>query len=85
MSLKAARPAEFPVTDWETFEGETHGYNEAGDRIVEISAAVRQTMWATADNNRGWAVFNEDNDIIGYGTAEGLRAAKAAAVKALNA
>jgi len=84
MTTQTATPAEAPVTEWETFEGETYGYNDAGARIVEISAKVRQTSWQLASNVRGWAAMNDDGDIVGSGNADGLRAAKKEALAALR-
>lgn len=85
MSVKAAASAEFPVTEWETFEGETYGYDAEGTRVIEISAQVRETAWQRASNVRGWAVKNVRNDLLGSGNADGLRAAKKAALAALRA
>lgn len=85
MSIKAAKSTEAPVTEWETFEGETYGYGESAVRVIEISAQVRETAWTRASNVRSWAAFNENNDIISSGRADGLRAAKKAAIAALRA
>jgi hypothetical protein len=86
MSTTTAKSTEAPVTMWETFEGYTHGYNDAGDRIIEISARVRPDAWNGYDttNERSWAVFSEDNEILAEGRADGLRAARKAALDALR-
>ena len=83
-SLKPARPSEFPVTEWETFEGETFGYDAEGNRVIDITAAVRDTMWTVASNVRGWAVTDPNNNTLARGTANGLREAKRAAIAALT-
>lgn len=72
------------VTEWETYEGVTYGYNEAGDRILEISARVRPNAWNghTDSNMRGWAVWDENRKMTA-GKADGLRASKKAALAAL--
>src|SRR5690606_1161168 len=80
MSVKAAASTEFPVTEWETFEGETYGYDAEGTRVIEISAQVRETAWQRASTVRGWAVKNVRNDLLGAGNAAGLRAATKAAL-----
>lgn len=85
MSMAAAHSTEFPVIEWETFEGETYGYDAEGALIVEISAKVRETSWQRASNVRGWAAKNVRNDLLGSGSADGLRAAKKAAIAALRA
>lgn len=85
MSTKPAKPNEAPVTMWETFEGETYGYSDSGARIIEITARTRATAWSNASNIRGWAALDENHHTVARGTADGLRAARAAALAALKA
>lgn len=68
---------------WETHEGETHGYDAEGDRVIEISARVRPNAWNghTDSNLRSWAVIRDG--VAASGQADGLRAAKKAATAAL--
>lgn len=71
--------------NWETYEGETHGYDEAGNEVLWISARTRHNKWGDSDSNvRTWTVSDENNDIIAKGTADGLRAAKRDALAALK-
>lgn len=82
-NITAAAPIE-----WETFEGESHGYNAAGDRVIDITARVRETSWTRASNVRGWAVLGNGIDthgVLASGKANGLREAKKAALAALAA
>lgn len=89
MSLKAAKPSEAPITEWETYEGSTYGYTEDGYRAIEITAPVRATAWTVASNVRGWAAqqgnSQYDNWQMINGEANGLREAKKAALAALRA
>lgn len=85
MTTKPATPAQAPVTLWETFEGETFGYSDSGARIIEITARTRATAWSNASNIRGWVALDENHHTIARGTADGLRAARAAALAALKA
>lgn len=84
MSTTPAKRTEAPVTEWETFDGETIGYNDAGARIVEITARTRASRWASASNVRGWAAMDADHNIVASGEVDGLRAARAAALAALH-
>src|SRR5690606_14921989 len=70
-----------PVVAWEKFEGETFGYNATGRVIVEIT---KPTTWA-GQRVVGWAAKNADGTSVARGQADGLRAAKKAALAALNA
>ena len=85
MTLKPARPSEAPVTEWETFEGVTYGYTDAGDMVVEVSARtpISEHVREHEDNIRSWAAFDADRNST-TGTAKGLRAAKVAALAALR-
>lgn len=78
---------EYEMTDegmWETHEGVTRGYL-FDDREIEISAPTRHSRWGESDSNvREWVLFDEDNNIIARGKADGLRATKAAAIEALG-
>ena len=70
--------------EWETYEGETQAYLEDG-REITISAAARYNRWGGQDSNtRTWTIVDENNRTIAQGTAEGLRAAKKAALAALE-
>jgi hypothetical protein len=84
MSLKAAKSTEAPVTEWETFDGETYGYSDTGARIVSITGSTRASMWGPASNVRGWAAYTENGDVITTGDANGLRESKRAALAALR-
>ena len=84
MSEKPAKSTEAPVTLWETFEGETHGYTDTGARVITITGRTRASMWATASNIRGWAAYTERGDVIATGEADGLRASKLAALAAVR-
>lgn len=69
--------------NWETYEGETHGYLDDG-REITITARTHYSRWGDRDSNiREWFVHDEDNQLIAKGKADGLRAAKAAALVAL--
>lgn len=68
---------------WEIYEGETYAYLEDG-REVQITARTRYSRWGTSDSNtREWFIYDERNQVLAQGKAEGLRAAKAAATAAL--
>lgn len=68
---------------WEVFEGESHAYLEDG-REINISAKETYNRWGGTDSNtREWVLYDEDNNVVAKGKAEGLRAAKAAAIAAL--
>lgn len=86
MSTKAAYSTEFPITEWDTFEGVTRGYTADGDEVIEISERVTPSAWNghQSSNVRGWAVWDSERNLI-TGEADGLRAAKKAAVAALRA
>jgi hypothetical protein len=74
-----------PKIEWETFEGITYAYLDDG-REISISARTRHNRWGESDSNvREWYITDEDNKRIASGKADGLRAAKAAAIAALNA
>ena len=73
-----------PKIQWETTEGETFGYLEDG-REINITARTRANRWGDSDSNvREWFVLDENNNRIASGKADGLRAAKTAAVAALT-
>jgi hypothetical protein len=84
--LKKASKAEQArgIGEWETFEGVTYGYDFEFNRVVEISAQVRDTSWTVASNVRGWYVTDPNNSRIASGEADGLREAKRAALAALD-
>lgn len=68
---------------WETYEGESRAYLE-DDREIVITARTRYSRWGDVDSNvREWFITDPDNNRIASGKADGLRAAKAAAVSAL--
>ena len=68
---------------WELYEGESHAYLEDG-REINISAKQTYDRWGGTDSNtREWVILDEDNNVIARGKAEGLRAAKSAALAAL--
>lgn len=72
---------------WETHQGETHGYDHAGNRVIEISERTRPNAWNghASSNTRTWAVLGDGatrHGVIASGTADGLRAAKRAALAA---
>lgn len=73
---------------WEINDGISHGYFDVpadGSTIeIEISERVVRSMWTVGTNVRYWVITDSDNEIIADGKAEGLRAAKSAAMKALN-
>lgn len=70
---------------WETFEGETTGYMDDGSEIA-ITARTRYNRWGGEDSNiREWFITDPDNNRIASGKADGLRAAKAEALKTLAA
>lgn len=69
---------------WELYEGESHAYLEDG-REITISAKQTYNRWGGTDSNtREWVIVDDENKVIARGKAEGLRAAKAAAVAALT-
>lgn len=85
-SVKAAAsaPAQLAprvIDQWETYDGETYAYDVEGNRVIEISARVRATRWGAGTNVRTWAVIR--NGVAESGRADGLRAAKRAALAAL--
>lgn len=71
------------IDQWETYEGATYAYDVDGNRVIEISAKTRPNRWNghKRSNVRGWAVIRAG--VAASGTADGLRAAKAAALNAL--
>jgi hypothetical protein len=80
-------PASATVDLWETYQGETHGYDRAGNRVIEISERTRPNAWNghTSSNRRNWAVLGDGatrHGVLASGTADGLRAAKRAALAA---
>lgn len=79
-------PAPAPRVDlWETHEGVTHAYDTDGHRVIEISERVRDTRWTVATNVRHWTVLGDGitrHGVLASGTADGLRAAKRAALAA---
>lgn len=79
-------PAPAPRVDlWETHEGVTHAYDADGNRVIEISERVRDTRWTVATNVRHWTVLGDGitrHGVLASGTADGLRAAKKAALAA---
>jgi hypothetical protein len=80
-------PAPATVDLWETHQGETHGYDNAGNRVIEISERTRPNAWNghTSSNRRTWAVLGDGatrHGVLASGTADGLRAAKRAALAA---
>lgn len=85
MALKPARPSEAPVTEWETFEGVTYGYDNDGNQVVEVSARtpISEHVLEHENNIRGWVAFDANRNST-TGTAKGLRAAKVAALAALR-
>jgi hypothetical protein len=73
-----------PAPEWETYEGETQAYLEDG-REITISAPTRYSRWGGQDDNtRTWTIVDDNNQIIARGTAKDLRAAKKAAIAALE-
>jgi len=70
--------------NWETFEGETQGFLEDG-REITITARTRYSRWGDHDSNtREWFVHNDNNQLLAKGRAEGLRAAKSAALAVIH-
>lgn len=70
--------------EWENYEGETHGYNDAGDEVIDISARTRRNKWGESDSNiRSWTVMHDGN-IAAKGRADGLRNAKREALAVLE-
>lgn len=70
---------------WETCDGMTHAYTASGAEVIEITERVpARAGWRVASNIRTWAVSDEDNNILAVGQADGLRAAKRAALEALD-
>lgn len=88
MQRKASKAAATPaprVDLWETHEGVTHAYDTDGNRVIEISERVRDTRWTVATNVRHWTVLGDGitrHGVLASGTADGLRAAKKAALAA---
>lgn len=81
-----AAPAVVPaaprvIDQWETYEGETYAYDIDGNRVIEIGARTRPSKWNTGTNVRGWSVTRSTGTLTGQ--ADGLRAAKRAALAAL--
>lgn len=86
--IKAAKANEAPVTEWETFEGVTYGYDAEGSLVIEIDARVPigDNVLEHESNVRGWAVFTHGSRaFLNAGHAKGLREAKKAALAALRA
>jgi hypothetical protein len=69
--------------EWETNDGETEGYTEDG-RTITISARVPYRAGYQAESNlRHWTVTDTNGNTVARGEADGLRAAKKAAVAAI--
>lgn len=72
--------------DWDTFDGQVEGHSMDHDWTVEITArpTARDIKWGAADTNvRTWTVYL---DYVEWATgeADGVRAAKTAALEAIN-
>jgi len=65
-------------------KAETFGYHEESGAEITITGRIRQSTWTTGTNSRDWAVYDENNELITSGYAEGLRNAKIAALQSLN-
>lgn len=86
-STQVGRPVAAAELTWETLDGETFGYydlGENGDIEIAITGRIRPSMWTTGTNVRDWTVYDENNEVIADGQADGLRNAKRAALQALN-
>ncbi len=70
--------------EWETVDGETYGYADNGWEITITARTPYRAGYRMESNIRTWAVQDEENRTVSCGEADGLRAAKRAALDAFK-